>query len=255
MIAHLTNLSADLDLALLGPAQAVLKPTTTPGRAPQDPPIRDTGVDRASVNTSLEPAGLQDTPITQQPITQHSINRNTSEEDAVGIAPPGGADFVVRVAGYNDAVRRPAVLAARPGHRPDRRAGVHAAREHAARARGRADSRSGGREHALRRRPDAARGDLSRTVGVGHVGADGDRDRPGESRASTGYLLRRRPLPGRPGRLRGVGRQPVLGLARRTRSPRPSRPRSTRSRRRIRPSSTSSWSAASTRSPPSPCRT
>ena len=114
VIAHLTNLSADLDLALLGPAQAVLKPTTTPGRAPQDPPIRDTGVDRASVNTSLEPAGLQDTPITQQPITQHSINRNTSEEDAVGIAPPGGADFVVRVAGYNDAfVDRPYSLRVR----------------------------------------------------------------------------------------------------------------------------------------------
>ena len=92
----------------------MLKPTTTPGRAPQDPPIRDTGVDRASVNTSLEPAGLQDTPITQQPITQHSINRDTSEEDAVGIAPPGGADFVVRVAGYNDAfVDRPYSLRVR----------------------------------------------------------------------------------------------------------------------------------------------
>jgi Domain of unknown function DUF11/Peptidase family C25 len=114
VIAHLTNLSADLDLALLGPAQSVLKPTTTPGRALQDPPIRDTGVDRASVNTSLEPAGLQDTPITQQPITQHSINRNTSEEDAVGIAPPGGADFVIRIDGYNDAfVDRPYSLRVR----------------------------------------------------------------------------------------------------------------------------------------------
>ena len=64
------------------------------------------GVDKSNVNTSLEPAGLQDSPMQRpisSPITQHSINRNLTEEDVGGISPAGGGTFLIRVSGYDGA--------------------------------------------------------------------------------------------------------------------------------------------------------
>ena len=114
---HLTNLSADYDLALysadddVGPHRHL----GVPGPPLQDGTIADQSLNLQSggSNTQLTPTALQDVPDPGIPVVQVSANRGTDDEDVGMVSPGGGGYATIAVFGYNGAFSPAPVLAAR----------------------------------------------------------------------------------------------------------------------------------------------
>jgi ABC-type oligopeptide transport system substrate-binding subunit/Tol biopolymer transport system component len=102
---HLTNLSADFDLALFTTQASSVKTGTGQAAVPlQDATIADTAINLSgAANGQLAPTALQDVPNPGLPLAQVSANRNADDED-VGMVSPGGSGYaVLAVYGYQGA--------------------------------------------------------------------------------------------------------------------------------------------------------
>ena len=105
---HLTNLSADYDLALYSPTTTSVRTGTSavPGPPLQDGTIADQSLTLQSggSNTQLTPTALQDVPDPGIPVVQVSANRGTDDEDVGMVSPGGGGYATIAVFGYNGAL-------------------------------------------------------------------------------------------------------------------------------------------------------
>jgi CSLREA domain-containing protein len=101
---HLTNLTADYDLALYA-GQTTSVRTGTAGNVPlQDGAIPDQSLNlQGGVNPQLTPTALQDVPDPGIPAVQVSANRGTDDEDVGMVSPGGGGYAYIAVFGYNGA--------------------------------------------------------------------------------------------------------------------------------------------------------
>jgi Tol biopolymer transport system component len=100
---HLTNLSADYDLALYANQSSTVRTATTNGAPLQDGTIADQPVNlQGGANAQLTPTALQDVPDPGIPVVQVSANRGTDDED-VGMVSPGTGTATIAVFGYNGA--------------------------------------------------------------------------------------------------------------------------------------------------------
>ena len=102
---HLTNLSADYDLALYSPTTTSVRTGATNGPPLQDGTIADQSLTLQSggSNTQLTPTALQDVPDPGIPVVQVSANRGTDDEDVGMVSPGGGGYATIAVFGYNGA--------------------------------------------------------------------------------------------------------------------------------------------------------
>ncbi len=101
---HLTNLTADYDLALYA-GQTTSVRTGTAGNVPlQDGAVPDQSLNlQGGVNPQLTPTALQDVPDPGIPAVQVSANRGTDDEDVGMVSPGGGGYAYIAVFGYNGA--------------------------------------------------------------------------------------------------------------------------------------------------------
>ena len=102
---HLTNLSADYDLALYSPTTTSVRTGATNGPPLQDGTIADQSLtlQGGGSNTQLTPTALQDVPDPGIPVVQVSANRGTDDEDVGMVSPGGGGYATIAVFGYNGA--------------------------------------------------------------------------------------------------------------------------------------------------------
>ncbi len=104
LLVHLTNLSADYDLALYANQTTSVRTGATNGAPLQDAPIPDTSINvQGGANAQLTPTALQDVPDPGIPLVQVSANRGTDDEDVGMVSPGGGGYATIAVFGYNGA--------------------------------------------------------------------------------------------------------------------------------------------------------
>ncbi len=101
---HLTNLSADYDLAVYSNVSTTVRSGAPSGLPLQDGTVPDQSLNlEGGTNAQLTPTPLQDVPDPGIPVIEVSDNRGTDDED-VGMVSPGGGGFVyLAVFGYNGA--------------------------------------------------------------------------------------------------------------------------------------------------------
>jgi parallel beta-helix repeat protein len=100
---HLTNLTADYDLALYSNQTTSVRTGATSAPPLQDGIVSDQPINVGGANGQLTPTALQDVPDPGIPVVQVSANRGTDDED-VGMVSPGGSGYVtIAVFGYNGA--------------------------------------------------------------------------------------------------------------------------------------------------------
>ncbi len=102
---HLTNLSADYDLALYAHQSTSIRTGATNGLPLQDGTIADQplNLQNGGSNSQLTPTALQDVPDPGIPVVQVSANRGTDDEDVGMVSPGGGGTATIAVFGYNGA--------------------------------------------------------------------------------------------------------------------------------------------------------
>ena len=104
IVVHLTDLTADYDLALYSPRTTSVRTGATNGIPLQDGTIADQPLDlQGGTNPQLTPTPLQDVPNPGIPIVQVSSNRGTDDEDVGMVSPGGGGVVTIAVFGYNGA--------------------------------------------------------------------------------------------------------------------------------------------------------
>ncbi|MDX6503869.1 MAG: large repetitive protein, partial [Gaiellaceae bacterium] len=101
---HLTNLSADYDLALYSNQSTSVRTGTAAGAPLQDGTVADQSINtQGGVNAQLTPTALQDVPDPGIPAVQVSANRGIDDEDVGMVSPGGGGYALIAVYGYNGA--------------------------------------------------------------------------------------------------------------------------------------------------------
>jgi hypothetical protein len=101
---HLTNLSADYDLALYSNQSTSVRTATVAGAPLQDGSVADQSINtQGGLNAQLTPTALQDVPDPGIPAVQVSANRGNDDEDVGMVSPGGGGYALIAVYGYNGA--------------------------------------------------------------------------------------------------------------------------------------------------------
>jgi hypothetical protein len=104
LLVHLTNLSADYDLALYSSRTTSVRTGAVTGAPLQDGTVPDQSINtQGGLNAQLAPTALQDVPDPGLPAVQVSANRGTDDEDVGMVSPGGGGYALIAVYGYNGA--------------------------------------------------------------------------------------------------------------------------------------------------------